>query len=155
MDKLAVDIGKRLIFPKMPLKIDIVGSVARGDENPKDIDYLITIPDISSNYLRKVEIIEPFKITQWDNCGTYNCYFKVKAPNRPSTLVNLFLTDRDSYVYAKVGRLLNKVDNIKLRKLARKKGYTLNNYGLFSLETGRNIERKFTSVNSLINFLKE
>lgn len=158
MEKRAVEIGNRLIFPYTPVKIDVVGSVARGDEDPKDIDYLITVKDVSSNYLRKVEIKDPFKITQWDNCGTYNCYFKVKNTNYPHKrpiLVNLFLTDTDSYIYAKLGRLYSKGDNICLRKKARQKGYTLNNYGLFSIETNRPIDRKFKRLSSLISFLKE
>jgi len=134
MKRRAVEIANHFIFSYKPYKIDLVGSVARGDDDPKDIDYLITVSKIQDDYLSKIRIDKPYEITDYDACGVYNCYFKVK------------------YVYAKIGRLLDKGHLIHYKKLANQKGLRLTNKGLINIETGKRSTLKF-NCNTLLRYL--
>jgi len=152
MKRRAVEIANHFIFSYKPYKIDLVGSVARGDDDPKDIDYLITVSKIQDDYLSKIRIDKPYEITDYDACGVYNCYFKVKLPQKRNVLINLFLTDKKDYVYAKIGRLLDKGHLIHYKKLANQKGLRLTNKGLINIETGKRSTLKF-NCNTLLRYL--
>jgi len=160
MDRVADDILHHFIYPYKPYKVEVVGSVARGVEQPKDIDYLITIPSMATNnlyatYLADMSMAEPYEITKVDKCGTYNCYFHVlNKQNNRTHLINLFLTDKKHYFFGKLARLADKGHNIYYKKLARDKGLLLNNTGLYSLQTDEPITQKFNSVDSIKNFLE-
>lgn len=152
MKRRAVEIANHFIFPSKPYKFELVGSVARGDDYPHDIDYLITVSKIQDDYLSKIRIEEPYEITDYDACGVYNCYFKIKLPQKRKILINLFLTNKKDYVYAKIGRRLDKGHLIHYKKLANQKGLRLTNNGLFNLHTGKRSNLKFT-CNTLLKYL--
>jgi len=155
MNKVADDILHHFSYPYKPYKVEVVGSVARGAENPKDIDYLITLPSMDSSYLANISMVEPYEITTVDKCGTYNCYFHILNKHSSKThLINLFLTDKKHYFCGKLARLAHKGHNIYYKKLARDKGLLLNNTGLYSLQTNDPISQKFNSVDCIKGFLE-
>jgi len=131
MEKVAKDIMTHFVYPYKPYKVEIVGSVSRGAEHPHDIDYLITLNDYDEDFLNKVGIAPPYRISEVDECGATNCYFKVQKYPKRNILINLYLTDKNSYVFSKFGRTIDKGHLIHYKILAQDKGYLLNNWGLW------------------------
>jgi len=149
MEKVAKDIMSHFIYPSKPYNVEIVGSVARGEQKPHDIDYLITLDKMDNDFLNKVGIDLPYHIIEVLECGEYQCYFKVKKNNKRPILINLYLTDKKSYVFTKFGRLTDKGHLIHYKKLAADKGLLLNNTGLWGTD------KQFRSINQLKKFLEQ
>lgn len=150
MNKLAHEIKSHFTYPYRPFKVEIVGSVARGEMHPHDIDYLITLIHFDPEFLNKVGVDSPFRITEVDECGETQCYFKVKKNMKRPILVNLYLTDRDHYIFAKFGRLTDKGHLIHYKKLAADKGLLLNNTGLWDED---NKSKTFKTINQIQKYL--
>lgn len=151
MERVAKDIQKHFTYPYRPYKVEIVGSVARGILEPHDIDYLITLKQFDADFLNNVSVSYPYRITELNECGATQCYFKVQKYPKRSILVNLYLTNKESYMFSKFGRLTDKGHLIHYKKLAAEKGYILNNYGLWDKKKK---PRKFKSIKDLIYFLE-
>jgi len=143
---------KHIQFPYKPSKIEVVGSLGRGEAKWKDIDLLVTVPTITDNYLKDIKIISPTKMYKIRSCGTYNCYFTLRDNKHFYPEINIFLTDKKSYVFAKLARLRSKGQNIGLRRHAEQKGLKLSQYGLFKGDTP--ITKKFKDIDSLELWLK-
>jgi len=96
MERLAKHIQKHFTYPYRPYKVEIVGS-------ERNIEYLITLHQFDSDYLSNVDVSYPYRITEVGvPVGGRNisdqCYIKVqKYPKRP-ILINLYLTDKESYI---------------------------------------------------------
>ena len=146
--ELADKVKKLLKFPSKPSKIDVVGSIGRGEPNYKDIDLLITVPTVTKDYLSNVTVKKPYKITNVRSCGTYNCYFTVEGFPE----INLFLTNKEDYIYALLSRLKSKGQNIGLKRHAKRKGMKLSQYGLY--KGSDRVNKKFKNIEDLENYLK-
>jgi len=91
MERLAKHIQKHFTYPYRPYKVEIVGS-------ERNIEYLITLNQFDADYLSNVDVSYPYRITEVGRNISDQCYFKVqKYPKRP-ILINLYLTDKESYI---------------------------------------------------------
>jgi len=117
--KLANEIVKQL----KPLckKIMIVGSIRRGDLNPVDID-LVLIPKNKDKLETKMKKIG----ARFIQGGEHESTWKVKGLK-----VELYYTINEEWGAALLAYSSKKGSGIGLRMIAKKKGFKLNNHGLW------------------------
>jgi DNA polymerase (family 10) len=117
--RLADTLAKRL--SPYATKITIAGSIRRGSLNPSDID-MIMIPKNREGILHTINTMGG-KV--WSE-GPTQTYFKIQGIN-----VNIYYTTQGSYGAQLLHTTGSGPHNIGLRRIAQKKGYTLNQYGLY------------------------
>ena len=109
-------------------KVTIAGSIRQGKEMVGDIDIVVIPNDLETFYDNVMNLIEYEYGATKKIFGMYN--------DRP---INIFITNSDSYgacLYQCTGPAMY---NIHKRQLAKKKGFKLNEYGLFNRETNEQI----------------
>jgi DNA polymerase/3'-5' exonuclease PolX len=118
------------------LKFDIAGSYIRGKPASSDIDLVLlkTKDDMweyFSNQINKSEhirFLEPFAHGE-DKIGTL-----IQILNKKVTVkIDIFLCDKDSYVYTLLFAIGSGHFNVRMRSIAKRKGYLLNNKGLYKI----------------------
>jgi len=113
-------------------EINIAGSLRRWKETIKDIDILAV-----SDYPQKM--MNAF--TRLPQCKEV----LMKGPTKSSIVteegiqVDLRVVSEDSYGSALAYFTGSKAHNIRLREMAMKKGYKINEYGIFEVRTGRRL----------------
>lgn len=116
--KLAKEIVKNIkLYCK---KIEIVGSIRRHEENPKDID-IVLIPK-NKEKIEEILIEKGKKIMGGDK----KTVFLINGIN-----VELYYTVEKEWGAALVAYSSKKGAEIGLRVIAKKRGFKLNQYGLF------------------------
>jgi DNA polymerase (family X) len=116
--KLSEELLKKLKpFSK---KIQIVGSIRREEKNPIDIDIVLIPKDKEKleTYLKKQGIFM--------QGGEHESTWKIKK-----TKVELYYTIPEEWGATLLAYSGEKASNIGLRKIAKNKGFKLNNHGLF------------------------
>lgn len=117
---------KKMLAP-ITKKIEIAGSIRRGEKNPKDID-LVVIPKDIQAVKEKIKVMKG-KIT---SSGKNNL-----TANIQGTETNIFFANKKDFSSQLLHRTGPKGSAIRNRILARQKGYILNQYGLFDRKTGK------------------
>ena len=126
--KDALIVGAKLESALRPLcnVVTIVGSIRQGKEMIGDID-IVVIPKIAP-----AEFLERCKdIIEYESGGKKKIFGMFM--NRP---INIFVTDESGYgacTYQMTGPVKY---NIRMRMVAKKKGFRLNEYGLYNRESG-------------------
>ena len=126
--KDALIVGAKLESALRPLcnVVTIVGSIRQGKEMIGDID-IVVIPKIAP-----AEFLERCKdIIEYEYGGKKKIFGMFM--NRP---INIFVTDESGYgacTYQMTGPVKY---NIRMRMVAKKKGFRLNEYGLYNRESG-------------------
>lgn len=133
--KLIAEDLKKDLEKRTGSKVFIVGSVRRQDQNPNDIDMLLT----SNTNLETIKSIE-------GGPKRYKMMYK-------SVKVDLFVTPEEDLPFAMLHFTGSKLYNIRLRAKAKTAGYLLNQYGLFRRDTGKKVNRKFNSEYDIIKFI--
>lgn len=129
---IAEKIKKRLEKLKDVKRTDVAGSIRRKKETIRDIDILVLSknPGLAIEYFTKMKEVK--KVL-------------AKGPTKAAILLNLNIeadvrvVDEKSYGAALLYFTGSKEFNIRLRKIAIKKGYKLSEYGLFDRKTGKYI----------------
>lgn len=108
---------------------EIAGSIRQGKEMVGDVD-LVVLPNMPvSEFIEKVK-----EVIEYEYGGDKKIFGMYLG--RP---VNIFITDAESYgacLYQSTGPAMY---NVHKRRLAKTKGYKLNEYGLFNRETGEKV----------------
>ncbi len=135
-DCLAGRIGEHLERkPELYLKYTTAGSLRRRKELVKDIDILMIPADPESdgleNHLRELEGLHKV-----ESAGSS----KITLVLESGVKVDFRLVAEDEFPAALIYFTGSKEHNVKLRQLAKEKGYFLNEYGLFSRENRENRE---------------
>ena len=112
-------------------KIQIAGSIRRGEKNPGDIDIIL----IPKNKKKIGEILgkKGRKILG----GEQKVFFKIEEIE-----VELYYTIPEEWGAALLAYSSRRGSGIGLRIIARMKGFKLNQHGLFSRKTGKRIAGK-------------
>lgn len=109
-------------------RIEIVGSIRRKEKNPVDIDIVL----IPKNRQKLEEFMK--KKGKFIQGGEKKSRWKVEGVN-----VELYYTTSDSWGATLMAYSSKFGAGIGLRVVARKKGFLLNQYGLFNRKTGKRI----------------
>ena len=150
---------------KVKINIELAGSLSQENniKESKDIDILITVDDIKLNSKEKIEksslLPNIIKLLEQDKIISHTITVggtkflgicKLDPENGLNRHLDIRLVNKGSYIFAKIyytsGREFNKI----MRSIAKKKGYKLNEWGLFK-------DDKKIIINSereLFNFLE-
>ncbi len=135
----AEPIVKKIIKQFMPIpyvkRIDIAGSFRRKETTVGDLDFLIVSNNpelVMDSFTQMKEVLSIL------DKGTTKSSVRLKN----GLQVDLRVVNPDQHGAALLYFTGNKQHNIELRKLALKKGWTLNEYALSELKTGKVIARK-------------
>lgn len=110
-------------------KVTIAGSIRQGKEMVGDVDIVIIPKDPVDEFISKIK-----EKIEFEYGGQKKLFGMYKE--RP---VNIFITNEDSYgacLYQSTGPAMY---NVHKRRLAKSKGFKLNEYGLFNRETGEKV----------------
>ena len=131
--KSVLSLAKRIVSSLKPYckKIQIAGSIRRGEKNPGDIDIIL----IPKNKKKIGEILgkKGRKILG----GEQKVFFKIEEIE-----VELYYTIPEEWGAALLAYSSRRGSGIGLRIIARMKGFKLNQHGLFSRKTGKRIAGK-------------
>ena len=122
-------------------KYDIAGSIRQGKELVGDVDIVIIPKTPVDEFIVKIK-----ETIEFEYGGTKKLFGMFLG--RP---VNIFITTAESYgacLYQCTGPALY---NVHKRRMAKSKGYKLNEYGLFNRETGEKVAGN--TENSIFEFL--
>lgn len=109
--------------------LTIAGSIRQGKEMVGDIDIVIIPKDPVDEFVIKIK-----EKIEFEYGGSKKLFGMYKE--RP---INIFITNEGSYgacLYQSTGPALY---NVHIRQVAKRKGFKLNEYGLFNRETGEKI----------------
>ena len=112
-------------------KIQIAGSIRRGEKNPGDIDIFL----IPKNKKKIGEILE--KKGRKILGGEQKVFFRIEEIE-----VELYYTTSEEWGAALLAYSSRRGSGIGLRIIARLKGFKLNQHGLFNRKTGKRIAGK-------------
>src|SRR3990172_1393188 len=129
-------LSKKVIDWLLPYckRVEIVGSIRRKSNNPKDVDVVL----IPKNHSAK-EKLEKFLESKGKKAlgGEKKAYFRINGID-----VELYYTIPEEWGAALLAYSSRRGSGIGLRIVARLKGYKLSQHGLFSRKTGRRIAGK-------------
>lgn len=122
----------------------VVGSIKRKEPVIEDVDILVKKKYIEK-FLEKnnniIEIISESKNKILAYNIIYNCY------------MDIFLCDDENYIFMKFMLESPKKYNIRVRKLAKLKGYKLSQYGFYKVVNGEYIKLPIKSISEIIEIL--
>ena len=134
-------------------QIKIVGSLAREEDIVKDIDFLIITPHLVKNFLKTVYFTDDkIVIDKITNCGDKKCFIYLKV-KEVTLKIDIFYAIKEDEAFAMLHHIGPKVYLLRIRKLAKNKGYLLNQYGIFDRKTNKKIKGKFDTVCDIQKFL--
>lgn len=127
----ALIVGAQLEQALTPLcnRVEIVGSIRQGKEMVGDID-IIVVPKIEP-----IEFLERCKdIIEYEYGGKKKIFGMFRG--RP---INIFVTTPESYGACQYQMTGPAKYNILMRRRAKLRGFRLNEYGLFNVESGEQV----------------
>jgi DNA polymerase (family 10) len=110
-------------------KITVAGSIRQGKEMVGDVDIVIIPKDPVDEFIEKIK--EKIEFEYGGQKKLFGMY-----EGRP---INIFITNEDSYgacLYQSTGPAMY---NVQRRRLAKAKGFKLNEYGLFNRDTDEKV----------------
>lgn len=113
-------------------KIQIAGSIRRGEKNPRDIDIVLILKD-----KEKLENAMNSLHAKYVQGGEKESTWKI---NRVK--IELYYTTEEEWGAALLAYSSRKGSGIGLRIIARTKGFKLNSHGLFNRKIGKKIAGK-------------
>lgn len=102
----------------------IVGSIARREEFVDDIDIMLHVDDIDTF----TKILDKIVVVKKKYKNMLKCYI---PSNMGEIQLDVFLYNDDNYILMKFMLESPKKYNIRIRRLAKIKGYKLSQYGLY------------------------
>lgn len=137
---------------------DIVGSYRRGADSSGDIDVLLTLPNtVLHPTLKFGELITLLKDSGYliDTLAEGGKKYMGVASLKGHTprRIDLMLTPREEYAYALLYFTGSKNFNIRVRRAALEKGYSLNEYALTPIEESARNPPLFYREEDLLRFL--
>ena len=139
-----------------------VGSILRGKTNPKDVDIIMKVKKISDILSTIEPIDDDVKITvkrEGTRFIAFILYFEPRTKKHSvpfytnSIHVDIWLSTEEEFPFMLLSYGAGREYNVRVRALAKKRGYVLNNYGIFDRTTGKRVKGKFKEVRDIQRFL--
>ena len=129
----ALDLSKKLVSWLKPhcKRIQIAGSIRRGEKNPEDVDIVLIPKD--RERLEKFLSKKGVKFQGGEKKSTWRL---------DGVRVELYYTVPEEWGATLLAYSGKKGSNIGLRIIARVKGFKLNQHGLFRIKTGKRVAGK-------------
>jgi DNA polymerase/3'-5' exonuclease PolX len=144
---------------KGKLDISVVGSVRRRAPYTKDIDLLITIPDTMASQIDKIlpslyiadSSIRVHSIT---SAGVKRRSLEISM-QKNIVAIDIFITTQSLKPFAMLHHTGSAAYNIRVRTHASKRGWILNQYGVYYRLTRRRVRNslKIRTEQELVNFI--
>ena len=145
-------------FPKgTDGKMEIVGSYRRGAESSGDIDVIITSnsPSVFTTFVDN--LIKEKIILSILSRGDKKCLVVAKIPLSDSARrVDFLYTTPEEFPFAILYFTGSKIFNTVMRHIALEKGYTMNEHGIYKIESkkkGEKVQHTFKSEEDIFSFL--
>lgn len=147
---IVAELKRRLIFDTIRATPEIltVGSVLRGEARSKDIDLLVVVRDqeaadiaLRAAKLRAPRAGDELNIVETYAAGPRRRSFIVRDARGSHYRTDLFLTTAAEKPYAVFHYTGPASYNVRTRALAKRRGWRLNQYGIFDAVTGRRVPR--------------
>jgi len=147
---ISSEISRRIRFKiKKLYKFNVipVGSIRRKRTVVKDIDFLVTVPKKYINYALSNIILLPPKKN--DNLSIIHIYVMGSRrwslilhnkKNNKNFMADFFITTKAEKPYALYHYTGPASYNIRIRAYVRRKGWRLNQYGIFNIKTNKRIQ---------------
>jgi DNA polymerase (family 10) len=142
LKKVAKQIARR-----SPHKLYLVGSMRRNvQENIKDIDFLTThsLHDIAAVLVPQMSLKTDAMILR----------YKHQLPDGRYVPIEIYYAPPESKPFARLHFIGNANFNIAMRAHAIRKGYKLNQYGLFYAGTDKPVNHQFRNEREIFEFLQ-
>lgn len=154
-DRITKHLKEKMRFEtNVPYEIVVVGSVAREEPNVKDIDFLIITPMLINDLLKTVWFDCPrIKIKKLSSCGTRKCFVHLTIDGKCKLKIDLFAAIKADKPFALLHHIGPKGYLMRIRRLAKDKGYLLNQYGIFDRKTSEPVPGQFRDVCDIQKFL--
>lgn len=135
-------------------KFDIVtvGSVIRKNKIVNDLDFLIITPTEDKKILYDFQFTDKVEVLKEINCGPKRCSLELLVDNK-KVKSDFFYTTKKDKAFAQLYTESGLKYNLRVRRLAKLKGYKLSQYGLFYETTNKHVPGKFKTVADIQRFL--
>ena len=152
--EIALYLKKHMKFGKVKdYKIEIVGSVAREEDHVKDIDFLVITPHMVHDLLETVYFTtDKITINKITDCGDRKCFVHLNVEGH-RLKIDIFYAIKADESFALLHHIGPKSYLLRIRRLAKSRGYLLNQYGIFDRDTGKKVGGKFNTVCDIQKFL--
>jgi len=132
-----IQVSKQLLLDLKPYckKIEIAGSIRRGKSNPKDVDLLL-IPK-NKQALEKIKHYGEIQKNHMRLKGD-----KIISFGKHGVQVDIYVAESDSFGAMEMFLTGPGGYNIAYRRIAKRQGMLLNQYGLFDRKTNRRLAGK-------------
>lgn len=124
------------------IRFNLAGSYIRGKKTSGDIDMVINLKDKSWNYFAN-KINENSKIIKLYNPyaqGSDKVSTIIEIKTKANVKMDVFLSNDEDYIFAMLFATGSGKFNIRMRYIAKKKGYLLNHHGLYQ-KFGENLKK--------------
>jgi len=131
-------------------KIIPVGSIRREEKINSDIDLLLIDNNLEKKIF-KIKSKDNFKIIFVEGNNRHQKYiFTIK---KKTYLIDIFICKQSELPYMLFHYTGDKMYNIRTRAYAKKKGWLLNQYGLWDRKNGKTVIKKIKTEKQLVKFL--
>jgi DNA polymerase (family 10) len=138
-------LSRRMFSLRFKLDLHIVGSLRRERPLIKDIDVLIVVDKFDNRIMSSI-LFSGIKNIKLVSMGTRKTSLIVSWKQK-AIKVDIFIASKDELPFALFHLTGSKMYNIRIRRLAKRKGLKLNQYGIFNINTGKKAPRS-KSINT-------
>jgi DNA polymerase/3'-5' exonuclease PolX len=133
---------------KSKYKFHVAGSIYRGSTDPSDIDIIMVMDDDMINNDEHTRILHSLKSDLpmfIRRVGDHMVSFELILPNdKYYTPIQIWLSSKSEFPFMLLAWGAGTHYNVRIRKYAKRKGYILNQYGLYDSKT----KKKVTDANT-------
>ncbi len=131
----------------------VVGSLRRGEKQVGDIDILVVSPrirsDVFSDLLIESRAIDGYSVL---SCGPRRCCLLLRV-GAADIRCDLFYATRRELPFALLHHTGSREYLMRMRYIAKMKGYILNQYGLYHRDSREQVRGKFIDEKDVMLFL--
>ena len=154
-EKLARLLKKSIRFDvNSSYQIEVVGSVAREESTIKDIDFLVITSMMKHNFIETIYFADKsIVVTKIADCGDRKCFVHLLIDRKHPLKIDIFYATKKEKPFALLHHIGPKSYLLRIRRLAKLKGYLLNQYGLFHRDSDRRVSGEFKTVCDIQKYL--